>query len=91
MNCTIEDIALLNQQEFLLMEGIEKPADRMEVFNEKLDWGITLKKGSRVYVILNSTQRTRGVVHCKGLIGNVPGILFGVEILVSQIIITYYI
>ena len=86
VDCTIEDIAPLNQQEFLLMEGIEKPADRVEVFNdEKLDWGSTLKKGSRVYVILNSTvtQYARAVVHYKGVIRNVPGIRFGMEILVS--------
>ena len=86
VNCTIEDIAPLNQQEFLLMEGIEKPADRVEVFNdEKLDWGSTLKQGYEVYVILNlnSTQYASTVVHYKGVIGSVPGIQFGVEHLVS--------
>ena len=82
----IEDIAPLNQQEFLLMEGIEKPADRMEAFNNgKLDWGINLKQGFEVYVTLNSpnAQYTTAVVHFKGEVGNVPGIQFGVELLVS--------
>ena len=84
VDCVAEDVAPLNHQEFLLMEGIEKPADRMEVFNkEKLEWGITLKQGSQVYVIFNNTQYARAVVHCKGLIGSVSGIQFGVEILVS--------
>ena len=83
VKCINEDIAPLNKQDFLLMEGIEKPADRMEAFiNEKLDWGITLKEGSTVYVILN-TQYARAVVHYKGVIGNVPGIRFGMEFLVS--------
>ena len=84
VKCINEDIAPLNQQEFLLMEGIEKPADRTEVFNkEKLDWGITLEQGAPIYVILCYAQYARAVMHYKGFIGNVPGIRFGVEILVS--------
>ena len=62
----------------------------MEAFNgNKLELGEALGVSAQVYMnipgpILSvaAVERTRGVVHYKGRVGDLPGILFGVEILV---------
>ncbi len=85
-----DNVAPLTQNEFLLLEGIRKPSDRLEAFNgNKLELGEALCVGSQVYVNLPgpdlsvaAAERARCVVHYKGRVGDIPGILFGVEILV---------
>ncbi len=72
------------------MEGIRKPSDRLEAFNgNKLELGESLDVGSQVYINLPgpdlsvaAVERVRCVVHYKGRVGDLPGILFGVEIMV---------
>ncbi len=87
---TEDNVAPLSENEFLLLEGIRKPNDRLEVFNgDKLELGESLGVGAQVYVnipgpslSMAKVECTRGVVHYKGRVGDIPGILFGVEILV---------
>ena len=87
MFCDNNDIAPLNHEEFLLLETIKKPSDRLVAFR-RLEWGVNLKTGSAVLITvpgdnLSVEKRARAIVHYKGAIGNSPGIHFGVEIMVS--------
>ena len=87
MFCDINDIAPLNHEEFLLLEAIKRPCDRLTAFR-RLEWGVSLKIGSAVFVTvpgdnLSLDKRARAVVHYRGTVGNLPGINFGVEIMVS--------
>ena len=87
MFCDINDLAPLNHEEFLLLEAIKRPSDRLIAFR-RLEWGVSLKIGSAVSVTvpgdnLSAEKRARAVVHYKGIIGNLSGIFFGVEIIVS--------
>ena len=85
-----DNVVPLTQNEFLLMEGIRKPSDRLEAFiGNKQELGEALGVGSQVYVNIPGpnlsvavVERARGVVHYKGRVGDLPGILFGVEIMV---------
>ncbi len=85
-----DNLAPLTQNEFLLLEGIRKPSDRLEAFNSnKLELDYALVVGSHVYINIPGpnlsvaeVERPRGVVHYKGRVGDLPGILFGVEIMV---------
>ncbi len=85
-----DNVAPLTQNEFLLLEGIRKPSDRLEAFNgNKLELGEALDVGSKVYINIPgpnlsvaAVEGARGVVHYKGRVGDIPGIIFGVENLV---------
>ena len=83
-----EHVAPLNRKEFLLMQGIGQPAERIDTFNRgKLVWGLFVCQGSKVYVKLPNSNLSvekwsRGAVHYAGQVGNLPGTHFGVEILV---------
>ena len=86
--CTENEVAPLSSQDFLLLEAISEPYDRIDAFNNKLEWGAKLEPGASVYVTakgpnLSVKESVRAVLHYKGEIGNIPGIQFGVEILVS--------
>ncbi len=80
---------LVSQDDFLLMEGIKMPLDRLKAFKgnkgNKLEFGKTIDVGSEVYIHLQE-KRVRGVVHYKDIVGDLPGILFGVEIMVRFLI-----
>ena len=86
--CEADNVSPLGKEEFLLLEAISRPADRMEAFRHQMDFGMVLKEGSRVTVTLpawaNISHPTgaRAFVHYKGKVGNQPGTMFGVEILV---------
>ena len=81
-------IAPLNHKDFLLMQGIRQPTDRIDTFNKgKLEWALSLRQGSKVYVKLPDSNLSvekwaRATVHYVGQVGNLPGTQFGVEILV---------
>lgn len=82
-------VAPLNGEEFSLLEAIGKPCDRLEAFNNKLEWGTELKEKARVRVAvrapnLSVEERARAVLHYKGKIGNLPSTHFGVELMVSS-------
>ena len=85
--CDGNDIAPLNHMEFLLLDAIKRPSDRLIPFNEKLEFGSSLEVGSAVCVTvgdnLSVEKIVRAVVHFKGRVGSLPGVNFGVEILVS--------
>ena len=82
-------VAPLNNEEFLLLEAIKKPSDRIEAFyNDKLERATKLKAGSSVDVKIGGAnvthlQHARTVVHYKGMLKEQNGFYFGVEILVS--------
>ena len=86
--CDENDVAPLNNEEFLLLEAIKHPSDRLEAFNEnKLDWAAKLKAGVSVDVRIGCNisypDYARAVVHYKGMLKEQNGLYFGVEILVS--------
>ena len=86
--CNENEVAPLSSEDFLLLEAISEPYDRIDAFNNKLEWGTKLEPGTGVYVTvkgppLSVRERVLAVLHYKGEIGNIPGIQFGVEILVS--------
>lgn len=90
MICDEHSVAPLSTDEFLLLEAIKSPEDRLETFRQKLDWGISLKQGESVYLTkagetILAPQRSRVVVHYKGKVGNLPGVMFGVEIMVYYV------
>jgi hypothetical protein len=85
--CDETDVAPLNSEEFLLLEATKKPVHRLDTFNHKLFWGVKLKPGHAVYISipganLSVKDNARATVHYKGQIGKLPGIYFGVEIVV---------
>ena len=86
MFCDVNDTASLNHDEFLLLEAIERPCDRLTAFR-RLEWGVSLTVDSAVSVTLpeeiSINKRVSATVQYKGTIGKLPGIHFGVEILVS--------
>ena len=90
------DTAPLNREEFLLLEAIKKPSERLTAFRTKLEWGVNLKTGSPVLITepgdnLSVEKRARATVHYKGTVGKLPGIHFGVEIMVSLKLWAHYI
>jgi hypothetical protein len=92
--CDEYDVAPLNSEEFLLLEAIKKPVDRLDTFNKKLEWGVQLKPGHAVYISipganLSVKNNARATVHYKGQVGKLPGINFGVEIMVRIVTIEY--
>ena len=94
--CHDYDIAPLSDKEFHLLEGIQTPNARYEVFisGEKLDWGCNLNPGDTVYVnipgltVLSNHRAAAvirfvgGLVHLPGM-PHQPGLMFGIEIMVS--------
>ena len=89
------DTAPLNREEFLLLEAIKKPSERLTAFKTKLEWGVNLKTGSPVLITepgdnLSVENRARATVHYKGTVGKLPGIHFGVEIMVSLKLWAHY-
>ena len=95
MFCDGNDTAPLNPEEFLLLEAIKKPCDRITAFR-RLEWGVGLKIGSAVSVTvpgdnLSVDKRARATVHYRGTIGNSPGIHFGVEIMTVSLDLYNYV
>ena len=87
--CHEQDIAPLSDKEFLLLEAIQIPAARYEVFisGEKLDWGCNLKPGDTVYVSIPGltvfpTWRAAAVIRYVGGLPPMSGLMFGIEIMV---------
>lgn len=89
--CDGIDVAPLSGEEFSLLEAIEQPCDRLDAFKSKLEWGVELKEGGAVCLTIPGANlsvggiHARAVIHYKGVVGKLPGINFGVEILVSLI------
>ena len=87
--CNAQDIAPLGDKEFLLLEAIQTPAARYELFvsGEKLDWGYNLKPGDTVYASIPSLKvfpswRAAAVIRYVGGLSPVSGLMFGIEIMV---------
>ena len=83
------DVSPLTNDERNLLRAIEFPSDRFRVFADWLDWGTSLTVGSKVYVHLLSPSASMStwslaVVRYKGAVKNLPGTIFGVEILVRD-------
>ena len=93
LNCEVGIVSPLGEEEFLLLEAISRPADRIEAFRHKLEFGVNLQEGASVTVTLKGANlsappKARAVVHYKGRVGNQTGTLFGVEVLVCMILYT---
>ena len=92
--CKEDDIAPLGEYEFLLLEGIKSHIARYEVFisaSNLLDWGLKLKPGDEVCVCLPTQHAVpvhyaAAVIRYVGGLKTEPGIQFGVEITVRQIL-----
>ena len=86
--CDDYDIVPLSNKEFLLLEAIQTPAVRYDVFisEDKLDWGCNLKPGDTVYVSIPSLTVlptcAAAVVRYIGGLPPVSGLMFGIEIMV---------
>ena len=87
--CSEMDVAPLNGEEFLLLDAITQQWDRLHAFTSRLDWAIKLKQGMGVQVKIpvaniSVPRYARGTVHYKGELDGEPGMMFGVEIMVSN-------
>ena len=92
--CHEQDIAPLSDKEFLLLEAIQTPAARYDVFisGDKMDWGCNLKRGDTVYVSIPSLTvlpscRAAAVVCYVGGLPPESGLMFGIEIMVGLLMI----
>ena len=87
------DIAPLFGEQYLLLAGVKSRQERYHLFvNGTLDWGTSLKINDAVLVSLNniqaadteSTPKTTAVIHYVGPVKGEAGIMFGIEIVVSN-------
>ena len=85
-----DDISPLSIDDYHLLKAIKSPFDRFRVFSDPqlLDWGTNLNVNDQVYISLptpNASQTTwsTGIVRYRGPVKTLPGINFGVEIVVS--------
>ena len=82
------DVALLDDDEFLLLEAITFQLARYEAFvSDKVGWGKRLKLGDGVHVTISGKTPTSyvnvsAIVRYVGPTTNHSGLLFGVEIMV---------
>ena len=88
--CSEHDVAPLSDYEYYLLDAIKSREARYDVFQKDLlDWGSKLKPESYVYVTLPSkaalpNQHAMSVIRYIGPLPNEHGVLFGVEIMVSN-------
>ena len=77
----------LDARDFLMLEAVESRIVRFEAFLEKIEWGSNLQSSSSVYVSIlgKAGVRVPALIHYIGEVMGLPGILFGVEIVVSGI------
>ena len=85
--CSEKDIYPLTRDEFLMLEAVKIPIERLDAFSKKLTWGVQLKQDDIVYVTVaegNSfpSERAMAIVKYKGEMEGLRGIHFGVEFLV---------
>ena len=87
------DIAPLFGEQYLLLAGVKSKEERYHLFvNGSLDWGTSLKINDAVEVSLNhlqaadteSTPKTTAVIQYVGHVKGEVGIMFGIEIVVSN-------
>ena len=87
-----DNISPLNIDDYYLLKAIESPSDRFQVFSDPqwLEWGASLRIGSLVYVHLPSPNESvptwsRAIIRYRGPVKTLPGMNFGVEIMVSML------
>ena len=87
----------LGPEDFRLLKAVESPFDRFRVFVDEnwLEWGGKVYVGNEAFVRLPSPNPTsaewaRVVIRHKGPVKNLPGTIFGVEIVVSIQDISYF-
>ena len=93
--CGGEDVSPLSDYDHLLLAGIQSPAARYQTFiaPNKLDWGARFKVGDYVLVSITgpyaaesgATQKASAVIRYVGPVEGLPGLTFGVEILVKEV------
>ena len=89
------EVALLDREDFLLLGAIKSAHSRLNTFISayKMEWGLSLKEGSEVFVAMNQEERhsawlrSRAVVRWAGELGGKErGTVFGVEITVCNVV-----
>jgi len=90
-----EEVSPLSNHDHLLLAGIRSPAARYQTFiaPNKLEWGSQLKVGDRVLVSMpgpyaaesGATQKASAVIRYVGPVEGLPGLTFGVEIVVKEV------
>ena len=82
--CDETQVSNMTVKQMQLLEAIKKPADRIDVFNTKLRWGVNLVPGSDVFVTIPGKKvEVKAVVRYCGEAEQQSGHLFGVEVSVS--------
>ena len=86
-----EEVAPLDREDFLLLEAIKSAHSRFVTYISinKMVWGLSLKEGSEVFVVMNPEEpqtpqlRSRALVRWTGELGEKErGTVFGVETMV---------
>ena len=84
MYLSLDSLAPLSAEEFLLLEGIQLISDRFATFcNGGIELGMVLVPGSKVYVEVyeaGHVKHARATVQFKGKVRGLPGTTFGIEI-----------
>lgn len=91
LQAVADDISPLNMEDYYLLRAIDSPFDRFRVFSHPhlLEWGARLKTGDQIFVRLpspnpSSSNWSLAIIRYKGVVKNLPGTNFGVEIMVSN-------
>ena len=89
-DCSIEDIEPLEDEKAKLLLSFKSHGERYKFFmNSTVDTGKKMTIGSNVYVKVRlhsgrgGIRELRGIIRYKGLLPEVDGTVFGVELLVS--------
>lgn len=87
--CNTDDVYPLNEEEVLLLQPSRDLDDIISIYMNKLKWGLQLKMGSIVLVHLPGDNFTsmKAAIRFKGKIGDLPGTNFGLEIMVSPLLL----
>lgn len=86
--CDCEDVAPLSDYEHLLLAGVQSSKVRYRTFVNKLEWGSQLKVCDHVLVSIPDesgvTQKVSAMIQFLGPVKGLPGLTFGVEIMVKS-------
>jgi len=91
IECPKEVVKELTVQEADLLQAVPSSTLRLEIFQGKrLDFGKRLEHGSRVLVRVSGvSDKLPGVVRFRGKLSNLPGTMFGVELIRNPGLGTY--
>ena len=94
-----EEVAPLDREDFLLLEAIKSTHSQFDTFisAKKMEWALSLKEGSEVFVAVNPEMPQHSRLHCQAVVrwvgelgGKERGTVFGVEIMVGIMLYNYW-